>query len=411
MSLPANRIWAPDETFGPVTTRLVLPEWAPRVVSPASDALAPGGRRQLMVEEPYVFLNVTRSPEDFDEDLSAEEVVARNAEALERLIAAEVYGPLAGPGIWLYRLVKGGHQQTAVVGDLQLAAFDAGTLLPHERIRPHRAGLLSDHLATTGHGSSPVATTYRHDPEVDAVVAAVCATAPLLDFERGDGLGQTIWRADDDAAEELVALVAPKTQYIVDGHHRVSAALAYRAAKGGFPGPHHGVLGAVFPDDQLRISAFHRRSRFRNELTTTGLLNQLSDRFEIHELDGFDGGGADLADAQGVIGCYTEGRWFRLCDTARDDDTFDSVILQEEILGPILDVDEAGHDNRLEYAPGDTGWERMVARCDEDGGIAFALHPITVEQLMAVVDRGATLPPKSTYFEPKVRSGVFLAPR
>jgi uncharacterized protein (DUF1015 family) len=401
-------IWAPGETLAPTLARLVRPEWATRVVSPASDALGPDRRRALMDEDPLVFLHVTRSPEDFEGRLSAEEVLARNADALRRLLDADVYGALEGPGIWLYRLRTDDHEQTAVVGDVPLAAFDAGRLLPHERIRPHRASLLSAHLALTGYASSPVATTYHADPVVDAIVGAACEAAPQLDFARGGGLRQTIWRVDDAAAEELVARIAPRTQYIVDGHHRVSAALENRQAHGGRPGRHQFVLGAAFPHDQLRVAAFHRRSSWRNGFTTAGLLDHLADRFDIDELDA---AGPHQPDAQGVITAYTEGRWFRLADPHPDEHVLDTVLLQEEILGPILDVDEAGHDDHLEYAPGDPGLERLVARCDADGGVAFALHPITVEQMMDLVDRGATLPPKSTYFEPKVRSGVFLVPR
>jgi uncharacterized protein (DUF1015 family) len=403
-----NRVWAPSATLRPVTTHLVRPEWATRVVSPSSDGLGPARRRALMEEDPYVFLHVTRSPEDFAEEIGPEEVVARNSEALQRLIDIGAYGPLAGPGIWIYRLCRDGHEQTAVVGDLPLAAFDAGTLLPHERIRPHRASLLGDHLATTGYASSPVATTYRHDDRVDDVVMAVTGAGPLLDFNRGDGLSQQLWRADDDAAAELVELLAPMTQYIVDGHHRVSAAIGYRERIGAQPGPHHAVLGAVFPDNQLRVTAFHRWSHWRNGLSVSGFIDRLADRFDVDELDA---SALQLPERQGVIGCYTDGRWFRLADPEADEHGFDSVTLQEEILGPILELDEAGQGNRLDYAPGDAGLERLVERCDDEGGVVFSLHPITLDQMLAVVDRGATLPPKSTYFEPKVRSGVFLVPR
>lgn len=395
-----------------VATRLVRPEWATRVVSPAYDAVRPERRRELMESDPYVFLHVTRSPGDSVDPATGqpiethEQVTEANAEALDRLLAAGVFTEVAPPGLYLYRLTKEDHSQTAIVGDIDLQGLDDGRIGPHERIRPQRATLLADHIERVGVHSSPVAFAYPDDPEVRSIVERASAGTPILDFRRDDGLGQTIWRIPDSDVDRLLDHFADRRLYIVDGHHRVAAGVEHRRRRGGGEAV---VLGALFPAGELRVRPFHRRVVDTAGMDADALAVAVAAAdFGVRPLAADEDPAPPHA---GTFGMYVEGDWYEITPFHRHPAEFDATLLQERILGPVLDIDEAGGSGRLEYLPGDSGLAQLVELVDTHGGVGFALYPVSLGQLMAVVDRGQTLPPKSTYFEPKVRSGVFVVPR
>lgn len=393
----------------PVATRVVRQEWAERVVSPAYDAMRPDDRRKLMETDPYVFLHVTRSPGDDAGPVADSLAVASlNAEALHRLIDADLFTEVAEPGMYLYRLRLGDHEQVAVVADVALAGLADGRIGPHERTRPHRTVLLADHLETVQANSSPVAFGYRDDPEVDAIVARTMEREPILDFEREDHLGQTVWRLADDDVAIVAARLSAQKLYIVDGHHRVSAGAELWQRSGHDVGVAN-VLGAIFPMSRLRVSSFHRRVVDTNGLSVDELCDAVAAQdFSVTPLAV---GEDPHPDRPGAFGLYVAGQWYRMQPFRRHPAEFDATVIQQRVLEPILGVDEAGSQERLQYLPGDQGLDTLVSLVDAEGGVGFALHPVPLPQLMAVVDRGMTLPPKSTYFEPKVRSGVFVTPR
>ena len=391
-----------------VETRVVRPEWATRVVSPAYDSVRPQQREELMANDPYVFLHVTRSPADGD-TMTSEELGAANAVALDRLIDADVFTEVAGPGLYLYQLRRGDHVQTAVVADVAVAGFADGRVLPHERVRPQRSALLADHLEQIGVNSSPIALGYRDDANVDQLVATVLETEPLVDFERPeDQLGQSVWVVPDEIASQLVACMADLSTYILDGHHRAAASLQLwdRWGRGDRASR---VLCALFPNSQLRVAAFHRRVGDLNGHSVESLLGAIGEMgFAVSPVAE---GTAPEPEQPGEFSLYVDHRWYQLVPTVPGDPGFDATTLQQRILEPVLAVDETGADARLEYLPGNQGISVATDAVDDEGGAAFALHPVLFEHLMAVSDAGLTLPPKSTYFEPKVRSGVFVSPR
>jgi uncharacterized protein (DUF1015 family) len=397
-----------DPILFPTATRLVRPQWSTRVVSPAYDVLRPRDRQELMDRDPYMFLHVTRSPGDDGGQLSDADVGAENAAALHRLIAADLFTQVRGPALYLYRLAFGGHVQTAVVGDVALSGWADGRIRPHERTREHRTAQMADHLQQLGVSSSPVALGYRDRSGVDAIVDQVTDGEPLLDFERGDDLEQTIWEVPAPLTSDLVEAFDEIVTYVVDGHHRLSAALEVWTRLGaGEAGSR--LLCAMFPVSQLQVRSFHRRVTDLNGLDTDQLLAAIESRgFEV---DPVAEGAEPAPSTPGRFGMYIDKEWFSLeCQSAHPSEV-DTAVLQRQILGPVLGVDEAARDGRLEYLPGVAGLAHLVDTTDGSGGVAFALHPIPMSQLMAVADAGRTLPPKSTYFEPKTRSGIFVSPR
>ena len=388
-----------------VRARLVEQQWAHRVVSPAYDAMRPEQRTDLMAEDPYVFLHVTRSPVAGDDP---DEVNEQNAQALEWLVDQQVFSEVRPAGMFAYRLRTETHEQTGIVADIHLSGLEDGRIGPHERIQPQRAGHLADHLSRVAVHSSPVAFGYQGDPRVDEIVAAATAGEPDLVIERGDGLHQTIWTIPDEHLETLEAALSSHRLYIIDGHHRVAAAVeSWRRA--GNEGPGGWVLGALFPNEQLNVCAFHRRVDDPNGLTPDELTAAIAEHdFEVRPLEH---GENPEPPTPGRFSMYVEGEWYEIKPFRVHPAEFDVTILQERILGPVLGIDEASKGGRLEYLPGASGLEHLVEVTDRQGGAAFALHPVLLSQLTSVVDKGMTLPPKSTYFEPKVRSGIFLAPR
>ena len=387
-----------------VSAKLVKPEWAERVVSPAYDMLRGAEREKLMDEDPYVFLHVTSAKSS----LSAEKRSAANIEALKRLFDAGAYSDTLNSALYLYKLSYEGHQQTAIVGDISIEAFEDGRVIPHERTREFRANDLANHLENIGIHSSPVALAYDDDAEVNALIQEAMESKPVLDFCREDNLEQTIWRVPDQIADKLLTLFQDKTTFIVDGHHRVHASHTVwdRSGKSERYGK---ILGALFSADELKIRSFHRHVSDLNNLTPESLIKRIAEMdFRIEPVKVSEGYEPEYA---GQFSMFLDDSWYKLSPQRIHPSELDAVILQKRILHPILEVEEEGSDGRLHYLPGTIPLGYLESITQSEGGVAFALHPVSMDQLQAIINRKKTLPPKSTYFEPKVRSGIFIINR
>ncbi|MEQ8718300.1 MAG: DUF1015 family protein [Acidimicrobiales bacterium] len=394
----------------PFEGHVVRPEWAERVVSPAYDGVNATERRKMMDENPYVFLHVTRSPEDVAEGSPRDPgaLADSSATALQRLLDADAYESY-GPAVYLYRLRLGDHLQTAVVADVPVAIADEGRLRPHERTRAARASLLGHHLERVRVSSSPIAVTYREHPGVDDIVETVTAGPPILAFSDASGLEQTVWRVADPALiANLDDAIGDAVLYITDGHHRTAAAVAARnalAAAGTLAEDHPArfMLCALFPAAQLQVYPFHRM------VTVDGApadaVAALAAAGALTAADGpVAGSGAR------TFGVHAAGHWWRLDVDARGDDggALPADVLQDRVLRPVFGIDDPGASDRIEYLPGTAGLDTLAERCGLTGTVGFALEATGVDTLMDVVDAGRVLPPKSTFFHPKPRSGIFL---
>lgn len=392
----------------PFPARIVRSEWAERVVSPAYDGLNAEARRALMAANPHVFLHVTRSPEDsIAEGGGLDELTAGNAAALARLLEAGAYDQPADPAVYLYRLSLDGHTQTGIVADLPVDAYSDGRLRRHERTREDREAVLAKHLSALSVVSSPVAVTYRAATQIDELVAALAEDAPILQFRDASGLEQTLWRVDDpaiitslDEAFEGVPL------YITDGHHRTAAALRLRDERvsQGLPvGDFDSVLCVLFPDDQVRVYEFNRRVSVSAEAEVHAALAALAEMTDLHPAES---AAAAKPRAQREFAVYGAGSWSRF--SLQGDVHLDARLLDEKVLRPILGVVDSARTDRVEYVPGTAGLEELAQRCDRLGGVGLAMFPEPLEDLMRIADEGGVLPPKSTFFHPKARSGIFL---
>jgi uncharacterized protein (DUF1015 family) len=391
-------------TLEPFPARIVRAEWADHVVSPMHDALSREERAAILEERPYSWLHVSRTPDDAvdGQDVDPEALDAANAAALHRMLDAGLYEEFPEPALYMYRLRAADHEQTGIVGEVPPPAFVDGRVLGHEGVQPERVDALGLHLARLGARSTLVALMFRQDDDIRKIVEATTDGSPLRTFGAGD-LEQSVWRIDDkESIERIQERLEQGPLYITDGHHRAMASVALWERAGRPEGA--GVPAVLFPEDALRMLAFHRRIVGPLPLAVDDLLAKLRDRLTLTE-------GQTQPAERGVFGLYVGGRWYRLVP-ARDEavvgvESLDVSRLHREVLEPLFGFGEAG-DPGLEFVSDAVPLAELTRRVDEDGGAAFTLMPPTFDQFVEVADRHEQMPAKATYFDPKPRSGLFL---
>jgi uncharacterized protein (DUF1015 family) len=386
----------------PFPARIVRAEWAEHVVSPMHDALTREERGAILAERPYSWLHVSRTPDDApdEQEVDPEALDQANAAALQRLLDADIFEGFPEPALYVYRLRSGDHVQTGIVGEVPPAAFVDDRVLGHEGVQPERVDALGLHLGRLGARSTLVALMSRADDDVKKIVDETTERPPLRRF--GADVEQTVWRIDDpDAIERIRERLDRQRLYITDGHHRAMASVALWE-EAGRP-EDAGVPVVVFPDDELRMLAFHRRIVGPLPMPLDDLLIALRDRLAVHEASA-------PPHERGVFGLYAGGRWFRL--VPRDSvgsgvDALDVSRLHRDVLEPVFGFGSAGGPG-LEFVSAAVPVEDLMHRVDEDGGAAFTLAPPTFDQFVDVADRHEQMPAKATYFDPKPQSGLFL---
>jgi uncharacterized protein (DUF1015 family) len=391
-------------TLDPFPARIVRAEWAEHVVSPMHDALSPEERAAILIERPYSWLHVSRTPDDAmnGEEVDPEALDEANAAALTRLLEAGLFEEFPDPALYGYRLRSDDHEQTGIVGEVPPQAFVDGRILGHEGVQPERVDALGLHLARLGARSTLVALMFRADDDIRKIVEATTDGAPLRRFGTGD-LEQTVWRIDDaESIERIRERLDDQPLYITDGHHRAMASVELWEAAGRPEGA--GVPAVLFPEDALRMLAFHRRVVGPLPMTVDDLLSRLRGRLTVDE-------GKTQPIERGVFGLYVGGRWYRLTpdrgETTVGVESLDVSRLHREVLEPIFGFGESGDPN-LEFVSDAVPIEELTRRVDEDGGAAFTLMPPTFDQFVEVADRHQQMPAKATYFDPKPQSGLFL---
>lgn len=394
------------------------PAAAAAVSSPPYDVVSRAEAARLAADNPLSFLHVGRAEIDLPDSVGPYDprVYAAARASLTGLLARGALRREAGPGLFLYREVMDGRAQVGVVGGVRVDDYEAGLIRKHETTRPDKEDDRTRHVLTLAAQAEPVLLAYRGRPEIDRLVKEAMAAAPLDDFTSGDGVAHTVWRVADPAPYRS-AFAAVAAAYVADGHHRSAAAAraaATRRAEGAGPGrdaPHEWLLAVLVPAAQLHILPYNRVIRDLGGRDAEALLAALS----------AVGGLAPTADpvppTPGVFCFYLAGRWWRLDLPAGSIDRSDPIraldvsLLQERVLGPVLGIVDQRTDPRIDFVGGIRGPRALEAQVDAgEAALGISLHPTTVEQLMAVADRGHVMPPKSTWFEPKLRSGLFVHP-
>ena len=380
------------------------------------DVMDVGEARAMVAKKPQSFLRVTRAEVDLpqDADPHSPAVYAQAKARLARFVEDGKLGQDQAPCYYVYRQQMGTHIQTGIAAACQVAEYEAGVIRKHELTRPDKEQDRVDHIRTTGAQTGPVFMTYRRNAEVAEQTAAVAAGRPAYDFTAEDGIRHTLWVMDDAAAIGRVekAFSGIDRLYIADGHHRAAAAarvsrLESDKGAGSF-------LTVLFPDDEVHILDYNRVVYDWGALQPAEFLDRVRQSFDVAPAPprGDDTGKPGEVH---TFGLYFSGTWYQLNPKPGSFDEngnlarLDVNILQNNLLGPVLGIGDPRTDGRIGFVGGIRGMGELRRLVDSGRAVAaFALFPTSVAELMAVADAGDIMPPKSTWFEPKLRDGMVI---
>ena len=392
-----------------------VPEHAADVVAPPYDVLNTAEARERARGRPWSFLHISKPEIDLPEDTDphAPEVYAKGAENLARLIDEGILIREDRPVYYLYRLVMGDHQQVGLVAAASVADYESNRIRKHEFTRPDKETDRVRQIDALNAQTGPVFLTYRHDDTVDALAQRIMANPPLYDLTADDGVRHTFWIIDDPQTIDTLTRTfdAMDHLYIADGHHRSAAAARVarqrrEAGQGG--GAADYFLAVLFPDNQMQILDYNRVVRDLNGLSPAAFLDAVGEAFEVSPADG------PVRPARaGEFGLYLDGQWYRLTirpERIPSDDPvkrLDVSLLQDNLIAPILGITDPRRDARIDFVGGIRGLGELEKRVDSgEMQVAFSLHPTRMADLMAVADAEQVMPPKSTWFEPKLADGL-----
>ena len=393
------------------------PDLAARVAAPPYDVISSDEARAMAAGNPYSFLHVNKPEIDLPTDLDHydDRVYAQGVATLRRLMAEGVFVREESPSYYLYQQRMGDHTQVGLVCASSCAEYERGEIKRHENTRKDKEDDRTRHVAEQNANGEPVFFTYRKSADVDRLVAQVSADAPLYDLVTDDGIGHTVWIVPTALTERFTAAFARvPALYVADGHHRTAAAarvgLERKAANAHHVGnePYNYFMAVLFPHDQLKIMDYNRVVKDLAGLAPAKFLKKLSDGFTVTPTE------TPRPEAPHQFGMFLEGRWYRLVaspgtwpagDPVR---SLDVSILQENVLAPLLGIRDPRTDKRIDFIGGIRGLSELERRVKGGWAVAFALYPTSLDQLMAVADTGVVMPPKSTWFEPKLRSGLLV---
>ena len=392
------------------------PDLASRVAAVPYDVVNRSEAAELARGNPYSFLHVGRSDIDLPEDIDPHDprIYARAREALDRFIAQGVLVRDPERSIYLYRQIMDGRTQTGVVGCVHIDDYEGDVIRKHEKTRPDKEDDRTRHVLTLNAHAEPVFLAHRGRTEIDELAGQVTSRAPLYDFMAADRVRHSVWRVPDPRSL-VEAFAAVPHVYVADGHHR--SASAWRAGKERrAKNPRHGgneeynwFLAVLFPADQLTIMPYNRVVRDLGGRTPADVLRELRRLGRTSNTDN------PQPSCPGSFSVYLAGAWHRieLAEEAFDHRdpiaSLDVSLLQDRVLAPVLGITDPRTDQRIDFVGGIRGTAELERRVDSgEMAIAFSLCPTTMDQLMAVSDAGTIMPPKSTWFEPKLRSGLFV---
>jgi uncharacterized protein (DUF1015 family) len=391
-------------------------ERAADVVAPPYDVLNTDEARARAAGRPWSFLHISKPEIDLPPGTNPYDpsVYAKGAENLQSMVEQGVLSRDDSPCYYVYRLIMGEHTQTGLVAVASVADYDSNRIRKHEFTRPDKEDDRVRQIDALNAQTGPVFLTYRHDAAVDALLARVAQGEPEYDLTADDGVRHTLWVLSDAAdVDELTRRFDVMPQlYIADGHHRSAAASRVAAMRRGQGRPGEEgfeyFLSVIFPDDQMQILDYNRVVRDLNGLSVEAFLARVGERFDVQDSDA-----PVRPAATGEFGMYLDGRWFLLRVRAEhvpaDDPVkrLDVSLLADNLIEPVLGISDPRRDSRIDFVGGIRGLAELERRVDSgEMAVAFSLHPTSMDQLMAVADAGEVMPPKSTWFEPKLADGL-----
>lgn len=390
------------------------------VAAPPYDVMDVEEAREMAQGNPLSFLHISRPEIDLSPELDPHDgtVYRKGRENLERFKREKILIQDEEEKFYIYRQQMGAIVQTGLVACAGVDDYQGGVIKKHEHTRADKEEDRVRHIDLLDANDEPVFYVYRNRPSINAIIEGCAKSDPIYDFTGKDGISHTVWEvADREAVDVLIREFAKiETLYVADGHHRSAAASRVRDLRRNANADHTGkeeynfFLSVVFPDHEMNVMAYNRAVSDLNGHTIAEFINLAGKRFEITPV--MEPVNPELRHQYGM---YLKGKWYLLSARPSCVDESDAVgrldvsILQDQLLSPVLGVRNPRTDQRIHFIGGIRGIEELVRLVD--GGeyqVAFSLHPTSLEELMALADADKIMPPKSTWFEPKLRSGLFL---
>ena len=368
--------------------------------------------------EPLSFLKIDRAETQFDDstDTYAPEVYAKAKELFEEALADKTFITDTDKTYYIYALTMDKRTQTGIVACASIDDYLNNVIKKHENTRADKEVDRITHVDTLSAQTGPIFLAYRADSVINDAVKKTKENKALYDFISPDGIRHQVWKMTDITLVENVrkAFEGIDSVYIADGHHRAASAvkvgLKRRQENPGYTGNEefNYFLSVLFPDEELMILPYNRVVKDLNGYTQEEFLNKIKEKFDIAESDR-----QVSPDKKGTFGMYLGGKWYKLTahkDIMSDDqvDGLDVAVLQDNLLAPVLGIGDPKTDKRIDFVGGIRGLSELEKRCREDCVVAFSMYATSIAELFAVADAGKLMPPKSTWFEPKLRSGLFI---
>ena len=395
------------------------PDLIDKVASPPYDVLNSAEARVVAAGNKYSFLHVVKAEIDMPEDADthSDALYQLSADNFKAMREEGTFLVDPAPCFYVYQLTVGDHVQKGLVVGASVRDYENNVIKKHELTRREKEDDRARHVEILQANAGPVLFTYKASDHINQIIEKVCSnTDPVYDFSADDGVSHVLWVIDDSAvvAQIQEGFHGMDALYIADGHHRSASAYRVRDIMRDKNPNHTGdeeynyFLAVLFPHDELKIMGYHRVIKDLNGHSKEDFLAKVAENFTVAS--------SDVAEPQGArqFGMYLDGSWYSLAAKKSifsvDDPvkSLDVAILQDHLLAPILGIDDPRTNNRIDFVGGIRGTIELERRVGEDMRVAFSVAPVTVEQLMAIADNDAIMPPKSTWFEPKLRSGVVV---
>ncbi len=386
------------------------------------DVMSSDEAREETADKPYSFLHIDKAEIDLDKsiDLYDDRVYAKAAENLIKFEKEGVYEQDNEKKFYFYRQVMDGRAQTGVVGCASIDDYLENRIKKHELTRADKELDRIRHVDTLSAQTGPIFLAYNDSDTLDAIIETETQRQPLYDFISDDGIRHTVWESSSNEVNKRIEQAFNKLSalYIADGHHRaasaVKAGIKRRENKGNYDGTEefNFFLSVIFPAKSLKIFDYNRLLYSLNGLSETEFLKAVEENLGTVSL--YEGDGAFRPDSLHTVGLYIDNKWYRvrfhekICNAEKPSDRLDCAILQKHLLAPVLAIDDPRTDKRIDFVGGIRGLQYLEKRCHKDAKVAIAMHPTSMDELMRVADAGEIMPPKSTWFEPKLRSGIFI---
>lgn len=396
-------------------------EYAPKAASLPYDVMNRQEAGEMAKDNPYSFLHICRSEIDLPEQDNPYDrsVYEKARDNIQKFLQDGVFIQEEKPALYIYRQVMDGRVQTGIVGCVSVDEYRNNTIKKHEFTRVEKEQDRINHFDVCNANTEPVFLTYRDDKRIRLLVEGwIGGNAPEYDFETADGIRHTLWPvADGETVGSLTALFDEiPSLYIADGHHRSASAckvgVKRREEHPDYTGEEefNFFMAVIFPDSDLKIFDYNRVVKDLNGNTEEEFIAKIKDAgFSVEE----KGTERCRPEAKHDFGMFLGGKWYKL--TAQDSiipdhvtDSLDVAILQNELLHPILGIEDPRTDKRIDFVGGIRGLEELERRAGSDMTVAFAVHPVDITDLLSVADNDMVMPPKSTWFEPKLSSGLFV---